>query len=166
MKAFFTGHRWINREHSGWRSGVKQLINLALTQGVTEFLIGMALGTDQLAAEILTQQQLKWTAVIPCADQDALWTPRQRSHYRKLLERANQQIVLYPHYSPGVMQARNLWMVKRSHLCLAVYNLSSTGGTAMTVKLAYEHNLQVIIFNPSAKDTCIIYPKFEQLSLF
>jgi uncharacterized phage-like protein YoqJ len=69
MKAFFTGHRDI----TNIKDGINQLIDMALERGVTEFFNGMALGIDQLAAEVLIERQLHWTAVIPCQNQDRLW---------------------------------------------------------------------------------------------
>ena len=163
MKAFFTGHRYIS---DCWNKQIRQLIDYALQLGTTEFFSGMALGTDQVAAKLLIEYRLKWTAVIPCADQSEKWTRKQQLHYRKLLESATKQIVLYPQYSPGVMQARNLWMVKRSDLCLAVWDGRDSGGTAMTVDAAIGHNLPIIQFNPTNKRFSKIDPKYQQLSLF
>ena len=68
MKAFFTGHRDI----VNITDGINQLIDIALEREVTKFFNGMALGIDQLAAEVLIERQLHWTAVIPCKDQDRL----------------------------------------------------------------------------------------------
>jgi len=163
MKAFFTGHR-NNCEHL--YSRINQMIDYALQLGVNEFYCGMALGADQVAAQLLVKRRLHWTAVIPCADQDAKWSKAARSHYKKLLESAPKQIVLYPEYSPGCMQARNLWMVKRSDLCLAIWDGRDSGGTAMTVQAAIDFNLPIIQLNPATKKFSKINPKYQQLSLF
>jgi uncharacterized phage-like protein YoqJ len=124
----------------------------------------MALGTDQLAAEVLIERQLHWTAVIPCQNQDRLWTLQQKLKYKELLKSASNKIVLYPEYTPGVMQARNQWMVKHSHICLAVYDNRLTGGAALSVNIAIAHHLPIIQFNPRTLETAVIEPK--QLSLF
>ncbi|MDB9513909.1 SLOG family protein [Kamptonema animale CS-326] len=168
MKALFTGHRYIT---SAWNREINHLINLALECNVNEFFVGMALGSDQVAAEILTKRKLNWTAVVPCGDQAELWKPRQRSHYKRLLSAANRTVTLYPTYSPGVMQARNLWMVKRSQICLAVWSGNDSGGTALTVSMAKEHNLTIIQFNPliptNSKYRFFLHqPMYQQLSLF
>src|SRR4028119_1317853 len=73
--AMITGHRWINSQ--GYKPYIEKLIMMAVNQGVKKFFCGMALGVDQLAAEVLIYKKLKWTAVIPCADQHLLWKPRQ-----------------------------------------------------------------------------------------
>jgi uncharacterized phage-like protein YoqJ len=49
--------------------------------------------------------------VIPCKDQDRLWSLQQKVKYKELLKSASNKIVLYPEYAPGVMQARDQWMV-------------------------------------------------------
>lgn len=166
MKAFFTGHRYVDADIPNWHIGIKKLIDMAVKRKTKHFYSGMALGADQLAAQFLSLYRFNWTAVIPCADQDKLWFPKQQRRYKKLLKSATEQIVLYPQYSPGVMQARNLWMVKRSQLCLAIYDGREAGGTAMTVKMARSRNLPVIQFNPRTTEISIIEPPNWQLSLF
>ncbi|MBE9256581.1 SLOG family protein [Dolichospermum sp. LEGE 00246] len=160
MKAFFTGHRNID----DIKDPINQLIDIALKRGVTEFFNGMALGTDQLAAEVLIKRKLNWTAVIPCKDQDRLWSLQQKVKYKELLKSASNKIVLYPEYAPGVMQARDQWMVKYSDLCLAVYDGRLTGGTALSVNLATVKNILIIQFNPRTLEIKVIEP--QQLSLF
>lgn len=68
--AFITGHRRIN--YQVVRRGINQLTDLAIQRGFTTFLTGMALGTDQLAAEIWTERYLTWKAILPCEDQSNL----------------------------------------------------------------------------------------------
>ncbi|MBS9396027.1 MAG: DUF1273 domain-containing protein [Dolichospermum sp. LBC05a] len=160
MKAFFTG----NRDITNIKDGINQLIDMALERGVTEFFNGMALGTDQQAAEVLIERQLHWTAVIPCKDQDRLWSLQQKLKYQELLKSASNKIVLYPEYTPGVMQARNQWMVKHSHICLAVYDNRLTGGAALSVNIATVKNILIIQFNPRTLEIKVIEP--QQLSLF
>ena len=160
MKAFFTGHR----DTVNIKDGINQLIDIAWERGVTKFFNGMALGTDQEAAEVLIERQLHWNAVIPCKDQDRLWSLQQKLKYQELLESASNKVVLYPKYTPGVMQARNQWMVKHSNICLAVYDGRLTGGAALTVKMAIAHNLPIIQFNPKTLEIVVIEPK--QISLF
>ncbi|MFP4336397.1 MAG: SLOG family protein [Halothece sp.] len=160
-KAFFTGHRAINDRQT--KAGINQLIDIALEQGVLHFFCGMAIGTDQLAAAILVNRKLPWTAVIPCADQAKLWSQKNQEKYKKLLTYANQIIVLYPQYSPGVMQSRNLYMIERSQLCLAIYDGRDRGGTKTTINLAIARNLSVIAFNPKLEK---INRLPRQLSLF
>ena len=67
------------------------------------------------------------------------------------------------------MQARNLWMVKRADICLAVFNGDPHGvggGTASTVQMARDRNLLIYQFNPTGSKYTIIEPVYQQLSLF
>ncbi|MEG4838351.1 SLOG family protein [Microcoleus sp. B9-D4] len=162
--AMITGHRWFD-----YNIPIDKLITMAINQGVTKFLCGMALGTDQIAAEILVRRKLKWTAVIPCADQHKLWKPHQQSHYKKLLDQATKRVCFYDEYSPGVMQARNQWMVKRSDICLAVFSGDPHGvggGTATTFKMARDRNLLIYQYIPAKSEFVIIEPAYQQLNLF
>lgn len=160
MKAFFTGHRNIK----DIKDRINQLIDIALELGVTEFFNGMALGIDQEAAEVLIARELNWTAVIPCQDQDRRWSSQQKQRYHQLLKSASHKIILYPEYAPGVLQARDHWMVKRSNICLAVYDGRLTGGTALTVNLAIAQHLPVIQFNPKTLELGVI--EILQMQIF
>ena len=160
--AFFTGHRYITMYY---KAEINTLIDMALTQGISEFFCGMAIGTDLLAAECLVDRALSWTAVIPCADQTERWTIHQQQRYRRLLDQTNKQIVLYPKYENGVMQARNLYMIRHSELCLAMYDNSNTGGTALTVRMAQQHHKLIFQCNPQT-NVFSISESSNQLSLF
>ncbi|MEG4587229.1 SLOG family protein [Microcoleus sp. MOSTC5] len=165
--AMITGHRWINTQ--GFKPYIEKLIMMAVNQGVKKFFCGMALGVDQLAAEVLIYKKLNWTAVLPCADQHILWKPRQQSHYKKLLAQATDHVCLYKNYSAGVMQARNSWMVKRSDICLAVFSgdpHGMGGGTATTFDMAKQKNLLIYQYVPAERKYLIIEPTHHQLSLF
>ncbi|WP_413168052.1 SLOG family protein [Capilliphycus salinus ALCB114379] len=144
--AFITGHRIIN--YPVVRQGIEQLTNLAIERETTTFLSGMAIGTDQLAAEVWSSRYLPWKAILPCQDQSALWTTNQQLHYRKLLTKASEIQILYPKYQRGVMQARNQFLVKNSQLGLAVWDGTETGGAFLTIQMARNVSKPLIIFNP------------------
>ena len=163
MTAFITGHRLI--DYQIVHQGINQLTNLALNRGITTFLTGMALGTDTLAAQIWTERQLTWKAILPCSDQSNLWTYKQQFIYRQLLTKATEVKVLYPQYEQGVMQARDAWLVNNSQLCLAVWDGRTIGGTHLTIQMARKAKLPLIIFNPKTELIEIEEP-LKQLSLF
>lgn len=162
--AMITGHRWFN-----YNIPIDKLITMAINQGVKHFYCGMALGADQLAAEILIARKLKWSAVIPCRDQHLLWKSRQQNHYKQLLEQATKRYVLYEKYNRGCMQARNLFMVKRSDICLAAFSGDPHGvggGTATTFQMARDHNLLIYQYIPAESRFHILEPAYHQLALF
>ncbi len=161
--AFITGHRTV--DYPIVRQGINQLTNLAIERGITNFLTGMALGTDTLAAIIWTERYLTWKAILPCSDQSRLWTYKQQFLYRQLLGQATEIKILYPQYEQGVMQGRDNWLVKNSQLCLAVWDGRETGGTYLTVQMARKAKLPLIIFNPKSLEISYEEPP-KQLNLF
>ena len=163
--AFITGHRRINSPVV--RQGIEQLTNLAIERGISTFLTGMALGTDQLAAEVWSSRHLPWKAILPCQDQFLLWPEASQQNYRNLLTKAEEVKVLYPKYERGVMQARNQFMVKNSQLGLAVWNngcQQGSGGTFLTIQMARKASKPLIIFNPLTQEFSF-EPKHHQLKL-
>ncbi|EAW33346.1 SLOG family protein [Lyngbya sp. PCC 8106] len=165
ITAFITGHRTVNFKLA--KLGINQLTDLAIQRRFTIFLTGMALGTDQLAAEIWTERYLTWKAILPCEDQSNLWPLPKQIHYRKLLGKASEIQVLYPQYKQGVMQARNLFMVRNSQLGLAVWNngcQQGLGGTFLTIQMARKAKLPLIIFNPQTQQITF-EPQHYQLTL-
>lgn len=165
--AFITGHRTFDYpfDYPSLHQGINELTNLAIEQGITTFLTGMALGTDTLAAIIWTQRSLTWKAIVPCSDQSQLWTYKQQQDYRQLLTKATEIKILYPQYQQGVMQGRDAWLVKNSDLCLAVWDGRKTGGAYLTIEMARKAKLPLIIFNPKTQLIAIEEPP-KQLELF
>ena len=171
--AFITGHRVFDFpfNYPLVRRGINQLTDLAIERGFNCFLTGMALGTDTLAALIWAERHLTWKAILPCPDQSNLWTRKQQFNYRLLfdyqllLTKATEVKVLYPEYQPGVMQARDQYLVNNSSLGLAVWDGRTTGGTFLTISMARKAKLPLIIFNPNTFEISYEEP-LKQLNLF
>ncbi|VXD10664.1 conserved hypothetical protein [Planktothrix paucivesiculata PCC 9631] len=165
--AFITGHRLFNYPfyYPNLHQGVNQLTDLAINRGITTFLTGMALGTDAIAAIIWAERNLTWKAILPCPDQDSKWSLRQREDYHQILSKASEVKVLYPQYQPGVMQARDQYLVNNSSLGLAVWDGRTTGGTFLTISMARKTKLPLIIFNPNTFEISYEEP-LKQLNLF
>ena len=99
-------------------------------------IVGMAIGTDQWAAELCLTMGIRFIAAIPFDGQDGKWPPHVRSKYQWLLSRAHQACVISPGpYDGKKMFLRDKWMVDYSQLLVAVWN-GSEGGTAITVAYA------------------------------
>lgn len=162
-KACVTGHRNINNTQINCKA-VNKLIDLAINNGIEQFLVGMSRGADFRFAEVLSERKLNWVAVIPCLEQTILWTTEDRNHHLHLLKFPSDMIILTDFYKQGVMQARNKYMVDNSELLLAIYDDSEKGGTAHTVKSAIEQNKLIYQFNPKNREFKTIYP--SQLTLF
>jgi uncharacterized phage-like protein YoqJ len=110
--------------------------------------IGMALGWDQLVAWACLDLGIPYTACIPFKTQAQLWSKEQQLHYRELLYRAEDRIVVCPGgYSPYKMQVRNVYMVDNSDYLIACWN-GSDGGTKNAVDYARVKEKDILILNP------------------
>ena len=133
--ACVTGHRRLARPEET-RAALAAALDRAIEEGFAAFYVGMALGTDQMAAELLAGRA-RVVAVIPCDEYDRLWPAGARENYRRLLGLVDE-VVLFPGgpYAPWKPHARNRWMVDRSGLVIAVYDGRGHGGTFRTVQYA------------------------------
>jgi uncharacterized phage-like protein YoqJ len=101
-------------------------------------LTGMALGTDQWAAELCVTLGIPFVAALPFQNMDAKWPPHSKSKFHWLLERASAKYIICDgEYEPWKMQARNKWMIDNCHQVVAVFN-GSKGGTANCIGYAIE----------------------------
>ncbi|NLO84903.1 MAG: DUF1273 domain-containing protein [Clostridiales bacterium] len=145
----FTGHRRLPKEK------IKQIIirlnqevdNL-ISQGVTDFISGGALGFDQIAASLIVAKKemghdIRLIFALPCRNQDELWSAKQKELYHGLLGEADVIIYVSEDYTDGCMKKRNHYMVNRSGYCICA-QLYPASGTAQTVKYARERKLKNI----------------------
>ena len=153
----FTGHRdsklpWGRDEGDPRCVALKrQIADVAESlydSGVRRYICGMALGCDMYFAEAVLELAERrggvlLEAAIPCLGQDERWGEAQRARYARLLARCGRRTVLSHRYTPGCMEARNLYMVEQSHWLVAAYN-GSRGGTFNTIRLALRHGLEII----------------------
>lgn len=149
--ACFTGHRGIN---SYVKEAILELIKMASEQGVREFLSGMAFGTDLMAAEVLTERQLCWTAVLPCPaeEQTLKWAGVYKAVHARLLGEAHKQILLSEHYTDDCMANRNRYMVDNSELCLGVWDGRRNGGTYQTLRYARSIKKLIYVYDPNQRN--------------
>ena len=143
----FTGHR--PEKLSLPEETVRQLLEaeilLSIQKGYTDFITGMADGTDTWAAQIVlslreTFPQLRLHAAVPYAG----FVPRKawKNAYEDILARADSVTYVSPSREKNVFQIRNIWMVDRSSRVIAVYN-GTSGGTRNTVLYAFQVGVRV-----------------------
>lgn len=145
----FTGHRKLPTdqiEHIVIR--LNDEIDNLISQGVTTFISGGALGFDQVAAIIIlgkkeVEQTIRLIFALPCRDFDAPWNAEQKSFFHSLLAAADEIIYISEEYSNDCLKKRNHYMVDRSAYCICAY-LYPTGGTVQTVKYARQKGIKVI----------------------
>ena len=122
--------------------------------GYTDFLSGMAEGTDTWAAlAVLALKKenpaLKLHCVLPCEGQADEWSASARELYFSILEQADEIVYVNREYSKNCMLKRNRYLVDHAACLLAVYNGEQRGGTAMTVRYARKLGREIIVLNPN-----------------
>jgi len=158
----FTGHRpsklpWRYNETAEGCVRLKETLAAQISaladSGVTDFLSGMALGIDQICAELILVQReknpaLKLHCILPCMGQDAKWSDSARRWYRSIIQRADSRVYVSRAYHKDCMMQRNKFLVEHSACLLAVYNGDGLGGTAATVNFARKQHREIIVIDP------------------
>jgi len=106
---------------------------------------GMALGWDQAVAQACLALGVKYVAAIPFHGQENKWLPQAQRRYNSLIESAAERVVVSKGgYSPNKMQLRNMFMVNKADVVLALYS-GNRGGTQNTVN--YTRKMRVPMLN-------------------
>ena len=147
--ACFTGHRNIplfqtEKINKRLYKSIAELI----AKGYCYFGAGGALGFDTLAALAVLQAKkkhpfIRLVMMIPCKDQDKLFSHKEKAVYRTLLEKADSVTFLQEKYDSGVMFRRNRALVDGSDLCVAFLQKLS-GGTYQTVNYARKQGVKTV----------------------
>lgn len=151
-----TGHR---PEQLGDLEWVRETLSRVLAEENPSLLYqGMAAGADLLSAGISYELRIPYIAVKPWAGH----CPREsdRKLYSQVSANAFQIIEVDPSLSyPGVWvyHNRNKYMVDHADILIAVWNGSSSGGTASCVKYARQKSIPIIQIDPVTKQ--VTYPE-------
>lgn len=132
-----------------------QILKLA-DRGVTDWLTGMAQGTDLWAAEAVLSLRkerpaMRLHCILPCEGQEIRWTASAQERYHSILRRADEVIYVNQEYSPKCMMERNRYLVDRSSILLAVYNGTQRSGTGATVNYARKLGREIIVIDPISR---------------
>lgn len=161
----FTGHRpksfpWGYDESAPGCVLLKEVlagqISVLAEQGVTDFLSGMAQGTDLWCAQIVLDLRkknpaLKLHCVLPCKGQEIKWTASAQERYHAILAQADEIVYVGQEYSRDCMMERNRYLVDHSAILLAVYNGTWHSGTGATVRYARQLGRSIYILNPISR---------------
>ena len=152
----FTGHRIIPaHERKPLLEALRSTLRIFAAGGITEYICGGALGFDTLAAEEVLRLKtdfphIRLTLVLPCRDQAARWTVKQKETYAAILDSADKIECLFESYVEGCMHMRNRFMVDHADVCVAYFS-GKPGGTAYTVQYAREKGVKVV-FVPAKEE--------------
>ena len=157
----FTGHRpeklpWRGDESDPRCLALKERLAAAVEdaydKGMRHFLCGMARGADFYFCDAVLELRERRSgvtleAVIPCEEQAARWSERERERWFSLVERCDGETMLQHHYDKGCMLRRNRYMVDRSGRIIAAYDGRSAGGTLYTLTYALRQGLETVILD-------------------
>lgn len=153
MKVGLTGHQNIGSESDvDWvRVQLAKQIDL---YSVIEGFSCLAVGSDQLYAEILNEKKISLTAIIPSERYEK--TFKEKSDFRKyerLLSKAKEIVKLnYSSPTEEAFYAAGKEVVNRSNMMFAIWNgkkAEGLGGTADIVDYAQQQNKKVVHINPA-----------------
>ena len=161
----FTGHRpnkfpWRYDETDSRCVALKAVlaeqIAVLADQGVTDWLSGMALGTDLWSAKIVLDLQKKYPAlrlhcILPCENQEIKWSVSAQKQYYSILEKASKVVYVGREYTSDCMLERNHYLVEHASILLAVYNGIKRSGTAATLRYAHKLGRKIFIIDPSSR---------------
>ena len=121
--------------------------------GFTQFLSGMAEGTDTWSAlSTLTLREknpaIKLHCILPCKGQADKWSASSRDLYHSILDRADSIVYVSRACHKNCMLERNRFLADHAAALLAVYNGERRGGTAATIHYARKMRREVIVIDP------------------
>ena len=146
----FTGHREIPEEsYLALRDALREEIETQIQNGATVFRAGGALGFDTLAALCVLDlrrqyPQIRLELILPCPTQTRGWSPSEKGLYEQILQQADAHRYISTTYFSGVLQMRNLALIKGADICIAYLHSSHGGGTAFTCAQAIKNGLELI----------------------
>ena len=143
----FTGHRVLKRDFN--ESKLEDIIDKLIKNGYKTFLVGMAIGFDLKALEVLLRKKnfnIDIIACVPCKDQDKFFNPKQKKEYKEGLEKVDKVVLLSEEYYDGCMQKRNCYMVDNSSIIVA-YMYANIGGTKHAVNYAKKKGKNIVFID-------------------
>lgn len=150
----FSGHRHIPfGEMPGLEMDLAAEVSMLYSLGFRNFLCGMAMGFDMMAAKVVISLRkempgLRLIAVVPFARQSERWSERAQMFYHYLLTEADDIVQLSDTYYQGCLLRRNDYMLEHSSRVVAYFDGKPKGGTYYTCRKASEKGMQIInLFN-------------------
>ncbi len=155
MRAGVTGHQDLGPP------GTVEWVSKALSEavegyGVTEGLTSLAVGADQLYAEILLSKGIPYYVIVPCAGYEQTFEEEKQARYKELLSSSGRTLQLdFEVPSEEAFYEAGKRMVELSDLVIAVWNgkqAKGLGGTADAVYYALRQGKTVVHLNLISKE--------------
>lgn len=155
MKAGITGHQNLgNPKTAAW---VAEQLKHALAKYQIQYgFTSLAIGADQLFAETLREQNLPYTAIIPCHEYEKTFqTNTHLENYRVLRQQATEVVTLdFGPPSETAFMAAGQRVIDLADILIAVWNgqpAKGLGGTADAVKYALDRQKPVVHINSTTQ---------------
>lgn len=148
LSVSFTGHRHLSANTDSIMLKLKDEIIRAYQAGKRFFRTGGAVGFDTLAAEVVLQlkehlPELALMVIVPFEGQDKYFAPASKERYRRILEQADEVVILSTAYFHQCYLRRNAYLVNHASWLIAYYDGVGIGGTSYTVHLAESKQIPV-----------------------
>lgn len=146
----FTGHRpeKLTRSEQSIKLDLEAQIRIAINNGASVFISGMARGTDIWAAQIVLMLRdsglpIRLLCACPYNGFEKGWRMDWQRQYNDILAAADSVHYICNSHSRSCFQTRNKWMADRSSTVIAVFN-GKSGGTKNTIAYAEKTGASVI----------------------
>ena len=148
--AAFTGHRWYDSSRKqSMKSSIEANVREVYKNGITNFMSGMAIGFDLLAAGVVLSLKREYpditlTAVVPFKEQASRFNDDDKCIYNKYLSQSDKIVIISDVYYARCYLDRDRYMVEHSSMLIACYDGRKKGGTFWTVNYARRTGRKVI----------------------
>ena len=155
-----TGHQNLDRRHAkGWVK--KQLYaEISVIPKIFCAYSSLAVGADQLFAEVVLQNNIDLTAIIPCEDYIQTFRYEQQKKYRAILELCcTVEVLGYQRPSEQAFLRAGQIVADRSDIIFAIWDgkpAKGTGGTADIVEYALSKGKRIVHFDINAQKVNIL----------
>lgn len=161
LRVAVTGHRpgdlfGYDLAAPGWQWLRGELRSLLAELGATEAVSGMALGVDQVFAEVALDAGVPLAAYVPFAGQDRIWPTESQVAYRALLARAARTVTVSQVAGAQAFLERNAAMVRDCDVVVAVWTGKDSGGTAHCVRTALAAGRPLVWLNPVSRSATLV----------
>ena len=148
--AAFTGHRWYDSSRKqSMKSSIEANVREVYINGITNFMSGMAIGFDLLAAGVVLSLKREYpditlTAVVPFKEQESRFNADDKCIYNKYLSQADKIVIISDDYYARCYLDRDKYIVDHSSMLIACYDGRKKGGTFWTINYARRTGRKVI----------------------
>lgn len=148
--AAFSGHRFIPVwERAALKAAVAATVANHYAEGIHNFICGMAVGFDLLAAEAVLDLKNRYrdmtlTAAVPFRNQPDRFSEADKGLYWHIMGKADRMVVLSEAYFEGCFLRRNDYMLHHASRLIVYFNGERKGGTFYTCRKALRLGLTVV----------------------